>query len=146
MIDLDATIFVDSNVFVYRLDTSEPTKRPVADRWVKEIWRRRTGRLSTQVLNELYVSVTAKLSPGLGHASARRQVESLLAWRPVPVDARLLRAGFVIRERHQLSWWDSLIVAAAQRAGCRYLLSEDLQAGQHFGKVEVVNPFETRIE
>jgi len=145
MIDLDAAIFVDTNVLVYRLDTSEATKRSVADRWVKEIWRRRTGRLSTQVLNEFYVTVTGKLSPGLDHASARRYVESLLTWHPIPVDAQLVEAGFAVLERHRLSWWDSLIVAAAQRAGCRYLLSEDLQAGQRFGTVEVVNPFETPI-
>lgn len=142
MIDLDARIFVDSNVFVYRLDTSEPRKRAVADEWVRRIWSRRNGRLSVQVLNEFYVSVTAKLDPGLDHASARRSVESLLAWRPIPLDARLIRASFAVQERYQLSWWDSLIVAASQRADCRYLLSEDLQSGQKFDGVEVVDPFD----
>lgn len=142
MIDLDARVFVDSNVFIYRLDTSEPEKRAVADEWVRRLWEKRNGRLSVQVLNEFYVSVTAKLDPGLDHASARRYVESLLAWRPVPLDGRLVRATFAVRERYQLSWWDSLIVAASQRADCRYLLSEDLQGGQKFDGVEVVNPFD----
>jgi predicted nucleic acid-binding protein len=141
MIDLDARVFVDSNVFVYRLDASEPEKRAVADEYVRRLWEKRNGRLSVQVLNELYVTVTAKLDPGLDHASARRCVESLLAWRPIPLDSRLVRASFAVRERYQLAWWDSLIVAASQRADCRYLLSEDLQAGQKFDGVEVVNPF-----
>lgn len=144
MIDPDAPVFVDSNIFVYRLDTSEPEKAPLADRWIETIWHRRKGRVSTQVLSEVFVNLT-RLSPGLDREEARRYVEALFAWNPVPVDARLVRSAFSLQDRYSLSWWDALIVAAARRAACRYLLSEDLQSGQRFDGTEVVNPFETPV-
>jgi predicted nucleic acid-binding protein len=145
MIDLGSGVFVDSNVFVYRLDTSEPEKAPVADRWVAAIWERRSGRVSSQVLSEVYVNLTSKLSPGLEREEAGRYVSALFAWRPVSVDARLVRSAFSIQDRYGLSWWDALIVAAARRAACPYLLSEDLQAGQDFDGTQVVNPFEAPV-
>jgi predicted nucleic acid-binding protein len=67
----------------------------------------------------------------------------LLAWRPLAVDERLLEGAWLLQDRHKLSWWDALIVAAAQSAGCRYLLSEDFQEGYDWGDMTVVNPFRT---
>jgi len=70
-------------------------------------------------------------------------VRSLLAWGPLPVDARTVETAWAIQDRYSLSWWDALIVSAAQVADCRLLLSEDLQDGQEFGGLRVVNPFRT---
>ena len=88
-----------------------------------------------------YVTVTEKLAPGLDRESARRDVRSFLSWRPVPIDTRILKGAWHVQDRHHLSWWDSLIAAAAQVTGCTYLLTEDLQDDLVLGTVRVVNPF-----
>jgi hypothetical protein len=72
-------------------------------------------------------------------------VETLFAWRPVPADLTLLARGRTVQTRFQLSWWDSLVVAAAQIEGCRLLLSEDLQDGAHYAGVDVRNPFRLSV-
>jgi predicted nucleic acid-binding protein len=135
--------FVDTNVLVYSRDASEPDKHRQAGAWVTHLWTTRRGRLSYQVLQEFYVTVTEKLDPGLDRERARQDVRSLLLWRPVAVDGRVLEGAWRIQERHRLSWWDSLIAAAAQVSGCAYLLTEDLQDGLRLDSVRVVNPFRT---
>jgi predicted nucleic acid-binding protein len=72
---------------------------------------------------------------------ARAEVRDLMAWRPVIANTELLELGWKLQDRYQLSYGDALIVAAARTASCRYLLSEDLQAGQTLDGIEVVNPF-----
>ncbi|MGD8867824.1 MAG: PIN domain-containing protein [Gemmatimonadales bacterium] len=101
-----------------------------------------TYPFSYQVLQEYYVTVTSKLRPGLDAESARNDVRALLAWHPIGVDAGVIEGAWVLQDRYQLCWWDSLIVAAAQVADCRVLLTEDLQDGQELGEVRVVNPFQ----
>lgn len=138
--------FVDTNVLVYSRDASEPEKHPKARAWVAHLWNTRQGRLSYQVLQEFYVTVTEKLDPGLDRASARQDVRSFLSWRPVSIDTRILEGAWQVQDRHRLSWWDSLIAAAAQVAGCTYLLTEDLQDDLVLGTVRVVNPFRVSPE
>jgi len=138
---MSAKVFVDTNVLVYSRDASEPDKQGQAAAWMATLWERRAGRLSYQVLQEYYVTVTAKLSPGMDRDAARRDVQALLAWKPLPVDARMLLGAWHLQDRYQFSFWDALIAAAAQAAGCRYLLSEDFQAGMEMGELIVVNPF-----
>lgn len=135
-------IFVDTNVLVYRRDAGQGEKQSRADAWMERLWSERSGRLSYQVLQEYYVTVTSKLHPGLDAESARNDVRSLLAWHPIGVDAGVIEGAWVLQDRYKLSWWDSLIVAAAQVADCRVLLTEDLQDGQELGEVRVVNPFQ----
>ncbi len=134
-------VFVDTNVLVYFRDASEPEKQPLAERWLKELWQNRTGRTSVQVLNEFYVTVTQKLKPGMPREAAREDVRALHAWDPVNLSYPLIERAWGVQERHGLSWWDSLVVAAAQVSRSSTLLTEDLQDGQVFGGVEVVNPF-----
>lgn len=143
---MSAKVFVDTNVLVYSRDASEPEKQAQALEWMRALWEHRTGRLSYQVLQEYFVSVTAKLDPGLPPELARRDVRALLAWQPMPVDARILEGAWLLQDRHRLSWWDALIAAAAQVADCRYLLSEDFQEGMELGELQVVNPFRTLPE
>ncbi|MBI4642182.1 MAG: PIN domain-containing protein [Deltaproteobacteria bacterium] len=134
-------VFVDTNVLVYCRDASEPEKQAKAAVWMAALWERRAGRLSYQVLQEFYVTVTAKLVPGLEPDAARRDVRVLLAWQPLPMDTRLLEGAWLLQDRYGFSWWDALIAAAAQAAGCRYLLSEDFQEGMEVGGLRLVNPF-----
>lgn len=101
------------------------------------------AQLSFQVLQEYYATTTRKLKPGLSPDAARADIRDLLAWRPVPVSANLLEAGWLIEDRFGLSCWDALIVAAARIAGCEHLLTEDLQHGSDLDGLRVVNPFRT---
>lgn len=94
-----------------------------------------------QVLSEYYVNATRKLDPGLSPDEAWDDVEMLLTWNPLPIDRSLLQAGREIERRHRVSWWDSLIVAAARLQGCSLLLSEDLQDGAVIAGVTVRSPF-----
>lgn len=138
---MTAPVFVDTNVFVYALDASEPEKQRQAAAWLDELWARRAGRTSFQVLQELYVNLTRKLSRPLAEADARTVTRALLTWNPSPPDAACLNRAWELQDRYGLSWWDSLIVASAGLQGCRYLLTEDLQPGQDLAGVVVVDPF-----
>jgi predicted nucleic acid-binding protein len=134
-------VFVDTNVLVYARDAGETVKQPKAQAWLDHLWRTRSGRLSYQVLSEFYVTVTQKLDPGLSADEARADVRSLTAWRPVVVDDVVLDGAWDLQDRHSLSLWDALILAAAAVARCDRVLSEDLTDGERYGAVTVVNPF-----
>ena len=135
------SIFVDTNVLVYARDASEPDKQERAQAWMAALWESRAGRTSVQVLNEFYVTVTRKLSPAMPVAEARADVLDLGEWNPAVLTDALLRQAWAIEDRYGLSYWDSLIAAAAQAESCRHLLTEDLQDGLRIDIVTVVNPF-----
>src|SRR5580698_7735753 len=136
---MTAPVFVDSNIFLYAIDQADPHKQQVARDWRSELWKSRRGRVSFQVLNELYVNMV-RLKPSASN-EARAEIRDLLAWNPVVLDAAVIEQGWNLQDRYHLSYWDSLIVAAAKTASCKFLLSEDLQDRQNLDGVEVVNPF-----
>lgn len=138
---MTAKRFVDTTILLYAKDLSEAGKQPVAEGLMRELWASRTGRLSIQVLNEYFVNATQKLEPGLKPAQAWSDVEAPFEWEPQAMDERLLSRAFMVRDRYGLSWWDSLIVAAAIAAGCDEILTEDLSSGQVHDGITVVNPF-----
>ncbi len=138
--------FVDTNVFVYAKDPTDPEKRGQAEAWLATLARRGALRLSVQVLNEYYDTVTRRLTPSRDVALARSDVALMLTWRPLDLDGALIETAWRAQDRYGFSWWDSLIVAAAQRADCRYLLSEDLQHAQDLDGVAVLSPFETSAD
>jgi predicted nucleic acid-binding protein len=142
---MTALIFVDTNVLVYARDASESEKQPIAEEWMRSLWRSRRGRLSMQVLQEFYVTVTQKLKPGLPADAARRDILALMAWRPAEVDGALFQGAWGIQDSHRFSFWDSLVVAAARQSGCTLLLTEDLQDGQELYGIRVLNPFKHAI-
>jgi predicted nucleic acid-binding protein len=131
--------FVDTNLLLYSVDRTVPVKRQQAHDWLASLWENAAGRLSWQVLHEFYVN--AELRLGLDRASSRRMVETLAQWRPVEMGLGLVQRGWHWTDRARLPFWDSLIVAAAERAGCECLLSEDFQDSQEFESVRIVNPF-----
>jgi predicted nucleic acid-binding protein len=136
---MTAPVFVDTNVLIYALDDADLKKQEAAREWRAELWKRRQGRISFQVLQEFYVKVTRQW-PKV-RQEARSEVRDLLAWRPVTVDGVILERAWKIQDRFQISFWDAVIVAAAKSASCRYLLTKDFQAGQDLDGLLVVNPF-----
>lgn len=138
-------VFVDTNVFVYRHDLSDPAKQQVAEQWIRLLASTRAGRLSYQVLQELFATLTRARGPVFRNSEAREIVESLAVWRPIQTDLSLLQRAWDIQERYRISWWDSLIVAAAQAGGCQILLTEDLQDGQVFDRLRVFDPFASPV-
>lgn len=133
--------FVDTNVLVYAHDRSETTKQPLARALLEDLWRTRTGVLSTQVLQEFYAVATRKFDPPMSARAARQVVAVYAAWPVVQVDVPLILGASELAERHTLSFWDALIVEAARRVGASDLATEDLQAGRRLGGVRIVNPF-----
>jgi predicted nucleic acid-binding protein len=135
-------VFVDTNVLVYARDTSHPTKQGRAADWIAALWELGEGRVSLQVLQEYYVTTTRKLKPGLDPEEARADILDLSAWSPVAPDLQMLAAAWSAEERFGLSFWDALIVAAAQVARCNILLTEDLQHDMDLEGVRVIDPFQ----
>lgn len=97
-----------------------------------------------QVLQEFYVNVTRKLKKPMSSAKALDVIHEYLTWTVIENTGRLLTEAVALQQRAQLSFWDALVVQAAIEAGCDRLYSEDLNAGQKFGTVTVVNPFKRR--
>jgi predicted nucleic acid-binding protein len=95
------------------------------------------------VLHEYYVSVTQRLKPGLDRDTARADVRDLSQWTTATSTTELLESAWTLQDQFRVAWWDSLVLAAAQLAGCSTLLSEDFQHGQDFAGVRVANPFRT---
>lgn len=136
--------FVDTNILLYSRDASEPEKQSIAAARLADLWEARQGRVSAQVLSEYFVNVTRKLKPGLPVDEAWDDIEALAAWEPVAIGMPLLTRAFAVQRRYHLSWWDSMIVAAAEFAGCERILSEDLSHGASYFGIEVENPFVSR--
>lgn len=130
--------FIDTNVFVYAADSSEPERRQRAFDVLEDTPR---ITISTQVLNEFYNAATRKLKPPLPGELALAAVERLTRYHCVPVDAELVLRAIREGQRWHLSHWDALMVAAARQAGCDRVLTEDLSDGAVYGGLRVENPF-----
>jgi predicted nucleic acid-binding protein len=131
--------FVDTNVLLYSVDATDAAKHARARQWMDALWNTDSGRLSWQVLNEFYWNAVGKLkTPAV---RVRENVEALALWQPVDFGLGLLHRAWYWSDRGGVACWDSLILAAAESTGCKYLLSEDFQAGRKFGDLTVVNPF-----
>lgn len=137
-------VFVDTNVLVYLRDSTYPAKQRRAAEWMAHLWEAGAGRLSLQVLQEYYVTVTRKLAPGLSEEDAREDVVALGTWSPLAPDLELIEAAWSEQDRYGISYWDAMIVAAARRLACTTLLTEDLQDGQDLDGLAVRSPFTWR--
>ncbi len=138
---MSARKFMDTNVLVYRFDQDEAAKRDRARQILDEEGSAGRLVLSTQVLQEFYVSVTRKLSRPLPESEALEAVRHLSAFPVVQVDPDLITDAIVLSRDHRISFWDALILRAAERGGCVEVLTEDLQHGWKILGLEVVNPF-----
>ena len=137
----DPLTFVDTNILAYAHDATEHAKQQIASELIAAMWGSRSGVLSTQVLQEFYVVSTRKFRRPLSRKQARALVAAYGTWETVRIDMPLIVAASDLEERHRMSFWDAMIVVAAQHAGASRVLSEDLQPGRRFGGVRIENPF-----
>lgn len=132
--------FVDTNILMYAHDAAAGAKHERAKRVVQELWRDRSGAVSTQVLQELCVNLRRKTARPPDAKSTREIVTDYLTWHVVVNGGSSILDALEIEERYKVSFWDALVIAAAQECGANVLYSEDLSDGQIYGSVRVVNP------
>ena len=133
--------FVDTNVLVYAYDRAAGAKRDLARDLLEALWNEGRGVLSTQVLQEFYVNIRRKARPPVSQEVARALVADYLVWDPIVNDGATVLEAIDVGHRYQLSLWDALIVVAARKGDASVLYSEDLNHGQTFGSVQILNPF-----
>ncbi len=132
-------VFFDTNVLVYAQDLDAPHKRERSRQLIAEVAATGRGVISTQVLQEYYVTATRKM--GVAPLAAKSVVQSFRMFEVVQLSPDLIEQAIDRSVLSQLSFWDALIVAASAASGCTTIYSEDLNAGQVIGGVKVVNPF-----
>lgn len=137
----EVVTFVDTNVLVYAHDRSDARKQEVAQTILDRLWADRTGTLSTQILQELYVVATSRQKLAMSPRDARDLVEAYAEWPVVRIEPALILTASHLAETRRISFWDALVVEAARVAGATLLLTEDLQDGTWFDEVRVENPF-----
>lgn len=137
---MSASFFVDTNILMYAHDSSAGVKHDRARLLIEELWRNRSGVVSTQVLQELCVNLRRKAARPLDAKTVRAIVTDYKAWEVVTHNADSILEALEIEERYQISFWDALIVQAADASGAEVLYSEDLPHGQSYRGVRVVNP------
>ncbi len=134
-------LFIDTNILVYAFDRSGGQKHTIAAQLVNDCWENETGRLSIQVLQEFFITVTNKIPSPLEHQTARQIVADLGQWPVHSPEVIDLLQAIDLQERYLLSFWDALVLQSAKRLGCNRLISEDMSHGQVYNEVQVVNPF-----
>jgi predicted nucleic acid-binding protein len=133
-------VFVDTNLWAYRLDRREPDKATRIAAWLRTLADDHEIVVSTQVLVELRSVLTRKFQPPFDATSTEAALLALAAFEVVPTDANLVLDAHTLAVREQLAWFDGLIVEAAVRSRCTILYSEDLPHGRRYGELEVRNP------
>lgn len=138
---MSAKAFLDTNVLVYAYDASAARHMAVAQALLETALRTDNACLSAQVLGEFFVTVTRKIHSPLAVKAAAEIVGVLGKLHVVTIDLLLVRQAIRLQGEPGLSYWDALILAAAARAGCTEVLSDDLNPGQVIHGVRVRNPF-----
>ena len=136
---MTARFFVDTNVLVYAASNAA-ADQPKRDRAL-ELLDRPDLALSAQVLAEFYVAATSQSKLNMTHADAVFLLQALARIPACPITRELVMEAVELRQRCQISYWDAAIIAAAKQMGCGTIYSEDLNAGQNYDGVTVVNPF-----
>jgi len=136
-------IFVDTNILIYAHDLDAGKKHDIAASIVEELWKNENGVISTQVLQEFYVNVTKKITKPLSYSTARGIIENYSLWHIETNKADSVLRASEIEERHQLSFWYALIIAAASKAETGKILTEDLNHGQTIEGILIENPFKS---
>ena len=134
-----AEIFLDTNILLYFL--SKAPSEASKSRAATELLLRDDCGLSCQVLAECYVTATSKGSYRLPHGQVMAFLETLYRFPVVPNSLELFQRATQLAQQRQVSYWDASIIVSAQALDCSVLYSEDLQHGQRFGSLRVVNPF-----
>jgi len=133
--------FVDTNILVYAHDRSAGAKHDRARALIEQLWQSGNGVLSTQVLQELCLNLRRKANPPLQIEETRRLLQDYLSWEVVVNSSESVLQALEIEDRYKTSFWDALILYAAEISGASVLYSEDFSANQKYGSIRVVNPF-----
>jgi predicted nucleic acid-binding protein len=137
--------FVDTNVLVYAHDRSSGMKHNRARALVESLWNSGQGVLSTQVLQELCINLRRKASPALPIDETRQLLQDYLSWEIVVNTPQSTVHALDIEARYKLSFWDALIIHAAESSRAAVLYSEDMSDGQIYGSIRVVNPLKDPV-
>jgi predicted nucleic acid-binding protein len=132
--------FVDTNILLYAHDRSAGLKHERARQLVERLWNSGQGVLSTQVLQELCINLRRKLARPLPVEEVRRLIQDYLSWEIVVNSPASVLHALEIEVRYQTSFWDALVLQAAESSGAAVLYSEDLAAGQKYGPIQIINP------
>lgn len=138
---MNGKCFVDTNVLVYAHDQSAGEKCEKALLLANELWDSGNGVLSTQVLQELYIALRRKVANPLSASETEQVLRDYFAWEIVVNTRESVIRAISMETRYKISFWDALILQAAERVGATVLYSEDLSHRQVYGTVRVVNPF-----
>ena len=133
--------FVDTNTLVYAHDISAGEKHTLAKEIVQHLWESESGCLSIQVLQEFYVATTVKVKRSLDSETAAQIIRNLSYWKIHVPEAGDVLGAIDLQRREGISFWDAMILWSAKQLGCNELLSEDLNPGQTYDGVRVINPF-----
>ncbi|MGE3336037.1 MAG: PIN domain-containing protein [Rhodospirillaceae bacterium] len=136
--------FVDTNILMYAHDAAAGAKHARAKALVEDLWQNRSGVVSTQVLQELAVNLRRKARNPLDAKATREVVSDYLAWQVIVNGGDSILEALDLESRYQISFWDALVIQAAQAAGAEILYSEVLADGQRYGAVRVKNPLTDR--
>lgn len=132
--------FVDTNILVYAHDRSAGAKSERAKTLLLQLWDSGRGVLSTQVLQELCINLRRKAGNPLPMDEVRRLIREYSTWEVVTNTPESVLRALEIEMRYKTSFWDALILQAAEDAGASILYSEDLATGQRYGGIQVMNP------
>lgn len=132
--------FVDTNILVYAYDLVAGVKNERARALVEKFWSAGGGVVSTQVLQELCINLRRKAMKPLTIGETLRLIEDYSDWEIVVNTHNSVIEALTIEARYQISFWDALILQAAEKSGASILYSEDFSDGQIYGSVRVVNP------
>ena len=138
---MSAAIFVDTSVLLHSVDERDADKQARAREWLSWCWQTRSGRISSQVLNELYHQAVSRFSGPRLLPQVRAQVRRLRVWLPPHLDAYTVDGAWDLQDRYALGYWDALILSSAHQQGCRYLLTDSFPHGQQMDAVQTINPF-----
>lgn len=138
----DGKIFVDTNILVYSYDISAGEKQVKASEIMKELWDTGRGVISTQILQEFFVTVTGKIANPIDISLAKEIVNDFLKWKTVIINGETILDAIDIHKEHKFSFWDSMVVASAIEGGAKTLFSEDLSDKQTIRGIIIKNPFE----
>lgn len=132
--------FVDTNILVYAHDNSTGVKYRRAQALLLQLWNSGQGVLSTQVLQELCINLRRKAGNPMPMEEVRKLIREYSTWEVVTNTPESVLRALDIETRYKTSFWDALILQAAEDAGASILYSEDLATGQRYGAIQVVNP------
>ena len=139
---MSADRFLDTNLFIYQLEAADERKSAIADRIIREGVETGNACISYQVVQECLNTVLRKAEVPLDSAGARVYLDNVLApLLKVSASTGLYHRALEVQGRYRYGFYDSLIIAAALEAGCKRLLSEDLQHGQAIDGLVIENPF-----